>query len=359
MSDHLVSVDEFLNARKDCVSGGDVLLKANRAASSWNPEKRSMRFVMSSELEDRDRDIVLQAGLNIDRFNENPVGFFNHRSYGRPHGTWSDIEKILNGRPKRTEGTFTVAPEGVNPEADALALDMGAGLIKASSIGFLPKAVKKREIPEDKRDAGFYWPGYEVLEAELVECSVVTVPSNPAALAKMARQGQAMAREIIEEVLDNFAIDPVSKQLISRAEFEEAYKAATGGAKGVLINVTLKSPQDAQELAHALSEKLGSHDDPPPADEGAAPNDAGAGEAEPAQPAGITEPELTQPQARSFLRRVLDIAFGAENEAKLEAELREQRHKEAEEAVAKAAVREDLEKRFQTLTTRLTERGLA
>jgi len=227
MADHLVSVDEFLNARKDFVKGGDVLLKAGRAAPSWNAEKRTIRFTMSAEVEDRDRDIVVQAGLNTDEFLKNPIAPFQHASNTFPVGVWSDVEKLLNGRPKRTEGTLNLLPEGKDGVADRLAFHLEHGTIKACSIGFIPKAVEKRPAPEDKRDS-YFWPGYMIHEAELVECSPVSIPANPAALAKMAKEGDKLAAELIEEVLDNWVKHPETGLLMPRAEFEAAHKEATG-----------------------------------------------------------------------------------------------------------------------------------
>jgi hypothetical protein len=382
MSDKLTSVDEFLNARKDFVKSGDVLVKASSAGSTWDPEKRSMSFVMSAEVEDRDRDIVYQSGLTVDEFLKNPVGFFNHRSYGRPHGTWSDIQKI-NGRPKRTEGKFTCAPEGVNPDADALALDMGAGLIKACSIGFRPKAVKKREIPDDKKDLPYYWPGYDILEAELLECSPCTIPSNPAALAKAAASGNVIARELIEEVLDNWHKDPATGLLMKRSDFEAAHKDATGNR----ISVTVKTGEfvvkgldevraavaKAQEVVDAL--KAASEglivSSVETTDEAASQDDANAVKGD-----LITEGTVTADQvdpdkidspvsARSFLRKLLDLAFGEENRAKMEQELRTasaaDEQAAADEAARQEALqkrRDELAKRFQAISTRAEEKGL-
>jgi hypothetical protein len=399
MSDKLTSIDEFLSHHKDFVKSGDILLKASRSSSSWDPEERSMSFVMSAEVEDRDRDIVYQAGLNIDEFTKNPVGFFNHRSYDRPHGTWSNIRKILNGRPRRTEGKFTCAPEGINPVADALAADMGADLIRACSIGFRPKAVKKREIPEDKKDLPYYWPGYDILEAELLECSPCTIPSNPAALAKSASGGNTLARELIEEVLDNWAKSPAGL-LIPRSEFDAAHKEAGGNKTSVVVSADITNLPDVQAFVkavgklgdavkdvHAAAEKLGANDDQTPADETGAEDDAAAGKAvldgnqavtgtvegkiksepPPDWTASGKDPaaslaEADQPQARSFLRKLLDLAFGSENEAKIEHELRaKSAADEAEEQARKDALearRKELQERFQSISTRVEEKGL-
>jgi hypothetical protein len=438
MSDKLTSIDEFLSHHKGFVKSGDILLKASRSSSSWDPEERSMSFVMSAEVEDRDRDIVYQAGLDITEFMKNPVGFFNHRSYDRPHGTWTNLRKILNGRPRRTEGKFTCAPEGVNPVADALAADMGADLIRACSIGFRPKAVKKREIPEDKKDLPYYWPGYDILEAELLECSPCTIPSNPAALAKSAAAGNTLAKELIEEVLDNWAKSPAGL-LIPRAEFDAAHKEAGGNKTSAVVSADITNLPDVQAFVkavgklgdavkdvHAAAEKLGANDDQTSSDQTAPEDNAGAGKAvldgnkavtgtvtgeikivnnsgtdvqqtvernddgsvtitlnkhgavEPKPKARPSEPpadwtvngkdpvqvlaDMQKPQARSFIRKLLDLAFGAENEPKLEQELRAKSEaNEPEEQARKDALdarRKELQERFQSISTRVEEKGL-
>jgi hypothetical protein len=245
MSDtQLVTVDEFLSSRKDFVKGGNVLMKAAKAPSTWNPEARTARFVMSSEAEDRDRDIVLQAGLDVTEFMKNPIAPFAHRSTDFPIGVWSDVEKNLTGRPRRTEGTLNLVPEGTDGVADRLAFHIGAGSIRACSIGFVPHAVERREVPDNKRDTMFY-PGYRILEAELVECSPVAIPSNPAALAKSAAEGDVLAREIIEQILDEWTRHPETGLIVPRAEFEAAYKQATGGRSSVVVPPPVTETEDS------------------------------------------------------------------------------------------------------------------
>lgn len=293
MSDNLVSVDEYLNARKGFTKG-DSVIKAAKAPTSWDPEKRSARFVMSAEVEDRDRDIVVQAGLGIDEFLRNPVAPFSHRSNDFPVGTWSDVEKLLNGRPRRTEGTLTLIPEGTDGVADRLAFHIASGSIRACSIGFIPKTIRRREKPQDAE--GYSYPGYMIEEAELVECSPVTIPSNPAALAKSAAEGDVLAKEIIEQVLDEWVKHPESGLLIPRAEFEAAHKVATGER----TSVTVPSEPDASRSA-AL---------PPPQPERSLVRraiDAVLGRGE--QPDGLTD------NLKSF---VADMTAERERQAKLD-----------------------------------------
>lgn len=275
MADDLVSIDEFLSARKDTVKGSGILMKASKAPSSWNADKRTARFVMSAEVEDRDRDIVVQAGIDLDGFTKNPVAPFAHQSRTFPVGTWSDIEKVLTGRPKRTEGTLNVLPEGTDQLADRLAAHIGAGTIRACSIGFVPKAVRKRDVPEDKKNEPYYWPGYSIDEAELVECSPCLIPANPAAFAKDAKGDDlVLGREIVEDILDNWAKHPETGLIVPRAEFEAAYKLLT-------------TPKTHHQVSVATDEQT-------------------SGEATPAAEA----PQSSPAQEHGLVRRAINVLLG-------------------------------------------------
>lgn len=225
MADEMVSVDEFLNARKGFVKSGDVLMKASTGVSFYDAEAGTARFVMSTETEDRDRDIVMQAGIDLSAFEKNPSALLAHNSWDLPIGQWKDVSQILNGRPKRTEGTL-VLTKG-DPVADRVGLHLAAGSLRACSIGFIPKDIRRREVPEDKRES-YYYPGYEILACELVECSPCAVPANPAALAKaMSEADPVVAREFVEQVLDTWAKHPENGLLVPRTEFEAAWKTLT------------------------------------------------------------------------------------------------------------------------------------
>ena len=213
-------------------------MKASRQSpKTWDPKKRTVDFVMSAEIEDRDNDIIVQAGLNVDRFiGDNPIALPMHRHSAMPIGKWTNVTKNLTGRPKRTDGTLNLTPEGVSAAADEIAAHIDFGTIKACSIGFIPSKLKRREVPEEKKNEAYYHPGFMIEESELLECSVVNIPANPAALAKSASYGNSYAKEMIEEVLDTWAKHPETGLLIPRSEFEEAMKTANNNRTSIVIN---------------------------------------------------------------------------------------------------------------------------
>ncbi|MCR5875161.1 HK97 family phage prohead protease [Phenylobacterium sp. J426] len=231
-------IDEFLSAREGFVKSGNVLVKANKAPPSWDADKRSARFIMSTEQEDRDRDIIVQAGGDLTEFLKNPAAPFAHRSYDFAVGSWANVEQLLTGRPKRLEGDLILLAEGEDEMADRVARHIAGGTLRACSIGFIPKSVERREVPEDKRDS-YFWPGWMIHEWELVECSPCLIPANPGAMAKAALGGDTIAREILEDVLDNWAKHPETGLLIPREEFEAAFKSARAARSSVVISKDL------------------------------------------------------------------------------------------------------------------------
>lgn len=245
MPEKQVSVDEFLSKRSGATRG-DTLLKVFKAPPSWSNDTRSARFTMSSDAPDRDKDIVHQDGLDTSTFMKNPQALLFHQSRGFPIGAWSNIGKGKAGAAKTTEGDLTFLPEGADPDADRAAKHVQFGTLRTVSIGFIPKSIRARE-----RDPDCYYSGYDILEAELIECSLVPVPAQPDALVKSANGDMALARELVEEILDTYAKTP-DGLLVPRAEYERAYKIVSSKApKTVDMTVTVDAKDAIRDIEEA------------------------------------------------------------------------------------------------------------
>lgn len=193
------SPDQFLSSRQ---ADGDIAVKLFKAPASWDPEKRSARFVMSSEAPDRLADVVVQAGMDLTEFLKNPIALLMHQSRQFPVGNWSDIEKMTNTRPPRTEGTLNLLAAEEDETVDRLATHIGKGTIRACSIGFMPLDV---ELIRDKDDN--WTGGFKINESELYECSPVTIPAHPRALVKAAGNDDARLRLALEQTIDEFGAE--------------------------------------------------------------------------------------------------------------------------------------------------------
>jgi hypothetical protein len=121
--------------------------------------------VITSTKKDRDRDILESKGAILD--DKMPL-LWQHISM-LPIGKYVELVKRTN---RRIIGKFAVAPTALGEDA-ALLAEFGALRI---SHGFRP--IKYEPLEKDPDDPDAYWTGFHVLEFEVMETSLVSVPSN-------------------------------------------------------------------------------------------------------------------------------------------------------------------------------------
>lgn len=257
MTTKLISADEARALRGEHLrtgpDGKDVIVKvATGSPSSWNSEKRSARFIMTSQVKDRYGDIVVTAGLDTTQFDKNPVALLNHRSSSFPIGVWKNVEKVLRGRPARMEGDLVVHETGGPiPEIDQAAWAIEHGVMRASSIGFAPDFDAMEMIMGQD---GSWTGGLQFNAGELLECSLCGIPANPQALVKEFSSDLGLARETVEQILDNYAHDPESGKLVERSAFEALYTiVAKGHELPQVVAGDVNALLDAMDPAEALS----------------------------------------------------------------------------------------------------------
>jgi HK97 family phage major capsid protein/HK97 family phage prohead protease len=147
------------------------------------PGDDPLEFVMSDGSVDRMGDVIEQDGWRLDNFRRNPVALFGHDS-SFPIGKWSGVAV----RGERLVGRL----ELMDPVSDRLREIHAAvegGVLRAVSVGF---HANKYEPLAGSENGGLHF-----IETELVECSLVSVPANPNALAVakalgISREGQRL-----------------------------------------------------------------------------------------------------------------------------------------------------------------------
>lgn len=218
-----LSADEARDKRKTHLykaGSSEAIAKAAKEPTSWDKAARSARFVMSTQGVDRYGDIIVTAGIDTTEFMTNPIGLMFHAARQWPVGTWSDLTKELTKRPPRLEGNLNFLPaDGPVKEVDQAAWMVANGGIKACSIGFIPNWDDVEGIEDDD---GFTI-GLKFNSSILLETSICGLPANPQALIKEAGGDPVLARELIEDVLDNWARDP-SGLLVPRAELLKTHE---------------------------------------------------------------------------------------------------------------------------------------
>lgn len=118
---------------------------------------------------DRDRDTLAPTGWKLDNYRRNPVVLWCHDQRTPPIGRAVSIVQRAGQLLARVE----FAPRELHPLAGTIQDLVAAGFVKATSVGFAPI---RYEIDEKRGGVNF-------LEQELLEFSLVGVPSNPEALA--------------------------------------------------------------------------------------------------------------------------------------------------------------------------------
>lgn len=146
--------------------------------TSIDEEKRSARFVMSTDSIDSYDEVVEQT-WDLRRYQKNPVFLYNHNrgawgdpQYSLPIGRALDVS-VVNGR---LEGEFKFGSEKANPFAETCWRCFKERLLVAGSVGFTPGDVRM-----EKRDGREI---YVLSNNELYEFSLTPLPANADAVAK-------------------------------------------------------------------------------------------------------------------------------------------------------------------------------
>lgn len=146
--------------------------------------ERTIRFLISNEVTDRDGDNLIANGCDFSNYLKNPVFLPFHHADRFPLGKVVSI--FIENNAVYADVYFPTVAElttdPANASENAKLVDFTyhcykTGMLNAVSVGFI---IKKAE-PNDKTD------GLKVLEWELLEFSAVAIPANQEALAQAVK----------------------------------------------------------------------------------------------------------------------------------------------------------------------------
>ena len=175
-------------------------------------------FIISTSTRDRHKTILNPEGWNLDNYRKNPIVGYQHNIYGSMFG--DDNPDMLLGHSEvylDTAGDLIgvpeFEPEDINPLAAKIAKKIKFGTIRATSVGFYPLA-------NDKGEEGYYGKGaeargkenetYYFYGQELLEWSIVNLPSNPDAIKNAIPKDKA---EFIKHILTEALGDKFNEKL--------------------------------------------------------------------------------------------------------------------------------------------------
>ena len=207
--------------KKNNAAESDTALNATIRKLSDDVEKtRTVTFVASTDSRDRHGTVLNQKNWDIDNFNRNPVIGYQHNVYGGNECNEPNPDSQLGvgkayfettkkaSKDEKTELLIDVTfePAELNPLAEKVFQKILHGSLRASSVGFIP-------LKDDKGNKGTYGKQnedgeitdsdtYFFVGQELLELSIVNIPSNPDALKKSFRNDTSKALTFLTKALN-------------------------------------------------------------------------------------------------------------------------------------------------------------
>lgn len=130
--------------------------------------ERQIRFILSNAGVDRDNDTVDPAGWDLTNYKRNPIVLFAHNYSQLPVAKAVQIGVANNALSALVE----FPPVGLYDFADSVYSMVKGGFLNGTSVGFKPIESQFNHARN----------GTDFLKQELLEFSIVPIPSNPAAL---------------------------------------------------------------------------------------------------------------------------------------------------------------------------------
>ena len=177
-----------------------------RAHEIAEGESRKVIFIASTSTKDRHGTVVNQKNWSLDRFNANPIAGYQHNVYGDDMCNASDPDDVLGpARAWLDDDQLMVEidfeTKDLNEKADKIFRKVKNGSLRAVSVGFVEQGQGKYGEGDEARGAKnetYYFEGQELLEI-----SVVNIPSNPDALKKSFRDSTKNAISYVSKALNN------------------------------------------------------------------------------------------------------------------------------------------------------------
>jgi len=163
-----------------------VLIRTITPEVRKSKDSRKVTFVASDGTRDSAGTVLNQDGWDLERFNKNGIIGYQHKVYGGWDDTDNPDNVIGKGHAYVEDGKLMVdiefEPKEINELAEKVYQKILFGSLKAVSVGFLP--IGKGEWGKGEEAVGGSKPTYYYAGQQLLEVSIVNIPSNPNALKK-------------------------------------------------------------------------------------------------------------------------------------------------------------------------------
>ncbi len=185
--------------------------------------ERKYEFTASTSDIDRDGEVIEVTGWDLKNFKKNPIILYAHNYSSLPIGKATKVGvrdgKLIN--------TVEFPPPGTYEFADIVERLVDTGYLNTESVGFVPK--------EWSDGDGTKEPRRTYTKQELLEISIVPVPSNPNALRNAVDDGVITTKQL-GVLTDVNAVD-VMERITQETDIIER-------VKGEVANLPRKTSQE-------------------------------------------------------------------------------------------------------------------
>ena len=194
-------------------------------------ESRTVEFVASDNSVDSYGTVIPVDKWDLTRFQNNGIIGYMHDVYGDSWTKSADPDDVIGKGEAWVEDDklivrITFEPADLNPRADKIFRKLQFGSLHAVSVGF--RATKKGHMGDEERGEDpkvYYYAGQELLEV-----SVVNIPSNANALKRSIEEEEA-SREYEEKAEQPEVVTDVT------AEAPADYTSTIARARALLAKI--------------------------------------------------------------------------------------------------------------------------
>lgn len=209
-------------------------------------ETRTVEFVISNETRDRHGTVLRADKWDLANYKRNPVVGYSHALHGSFFGDVDPDTVIGKGEVfmegKNMIGRVMFEPAEINPLAEKIFQKVKFGSLRSASVGFSPKGEPeygKGTQAKGQPNETLYYPGQELLE-----WSIVNIPSNPTAVKR------EMADDL-EDFLENAA-----KALEGKHTVEELRKMTLKGVISLMTGEGIEEDKQETEESQQIDNEL-------------------------------------------------------------------------------------------------------
>ena len=228
---------------------------------------RSIDFVISSNAKDRHGTVLNMNNWKLDNYNRNGIVGYQHNVYGGDLCNPPDPDDVIGSGRAWIEkgqliGSVKFEPADINPKAEKIFRKVLTGTLKATSVGFMPLADEKGEKGQYGRmdengqlvdEETFYYFGQELLEF-----SVVNIPSNPEALRRNLRDQATNAIGFIyRQLKGEYRFSDIEEMTVRQViDLLEGRKQPSKPEKDLITKKIKSRKQDDEDLILVTKSKL-------------------------------------------------------------------------------------------------------